>query len=470
MCQPSMTWGDYNVNDQSLQNPAAISRIKRDRPSWMNVLALVATLLAISGFGGSSFLDLNSGSAKAAGSVAAGTSLWTTNGPYGGQIRSIAIDPVSSATVYAGGVGGVFKSTDGGLNWAPASNGITRYDQIIVVNAVVVSPGNHNTLFAGERNGVYKSVDGGASWSTAGVDLIGSAVIALAIDPLDANKIYLSANARIYRSVDGGNHWQVGFNGLNGTTPYSIAIAPGAVFAGTSNGLFKSIDGGVTWAATGAGFPVGTSIYTFTVLVDPTTPTTLYATPQGRQLYKSIDSGANWRAVGGTQGERFAIDSQTPTTMFLGGGNGMQKSTDGGATWNEVNTGLSHPGAPRAYVNAMAVDSRLAGTVFVGSEGGVFRTINGGNNWSASNTGLANVTVHVVAVDPLTPTTIYAGTRVHGVFKSIDGGLSWRDSSNGLFEAHGEWVVSLAIDPATPSTIYAGTRNFVYKSSDSGCG
>ena len=98
----------------------------------------------------------------------------------------------------------------------------------------------------------------------------------------------------------------------------------------------------------------------------------------------------------------------------------------------------------------------------------MFRTINGGNNWSASNTGLANVTVHVVAVDPLTPTTIYAGTREHGVFKSIDGGLSWRDSSNGLFEASGSWVVSLAVDPVTPSTIYAGTGSFVFKSSDSG--
>ena len=111
-----MTWGDYNVNDQSLQNPATISRTKRDSPRWMNVVAFVATLLAISGCPKSSFLDLNSGSAKAAGSVAAGTSLWTTNDPYGGQIRSIAIDPVSSATVYASGIGGVFKSTNGGVN------------------------------------------------------------------------------------------------------------------------------------------------------------------------------------------------------------------------------------------------------------------------------------------------------------------------------------------------------------------
>ena len=132
-----MTWGDYNVNVQSLQNPSSIGRIQRDRPRWLNTLAFIAALFMISGSGCLSLLDLNGNSGKAAGAVAAGTSIWTTNGPYGGQIRSIAIDPVSSATVYAGGIGGVFKSTSGGVNWTPTSNGITRYSQHIVVNTEI---------------------------------------------------------------------------------------------------------------------------------------------------------------------------------------------------------------------------------------------------------------------------------------------------------------------------------------------
>ena len=479
------------MNDQNLQHLESLDSISRDRPRWLNVLAFAATLVAISGSGCPFFPEGAGGLGKAAVNVATGTSLWTTNGPYGGQIRSIAIDPVSSAavsaggsggvsiepavgvTVYAGGIGGVFKSTNGGVNWTPASNGITRYDQHIIVNTVVISPASSQTLFAGENTGLYKSVDAGASWSTAGNAPIGARVVALAIDPLDANKIYSSTNDRIYRSVDGGNTWQAAFSGLKGTTPYSIAVVPGALFTGTSNGLFKSTDGGVTWSASDAGFPViggGNSnpILTLTVLADPSTPTTLYATPRGL-LYKSTDSGASWRpVVGAPGGFYFAIDAKTPTTMYQGGGEGVSKSTDGGVSWTAINTGLSSPGYSRVSVGALTVDPRAGSTIFVGSQAGVFRSTNAGTSWAESSTGLANVTVHVVAVDPLTPTTIYAGTRDQGVFKSTDGGLSWKDSSNGLFEAFGGWVVSLAIDPLTPSTIYAGTNNFVFKSIDSG--
>lgn len=447
------------MSDQSLRRFHLVDTFKRYQSRWLHTLAGIVACVAISG----------------SGAAGAGTNIWTTNGPYGGQLRAVAIDPVSSATVYVAGIGGVFKSINGGTTWAPASTGITRYDQHIIVNAVVVSPGNRNTLFAAENTGLYKSNDGGASWSSAGVGFIGAKAQTIAFDPTDANKIYVSANDRIFRSADGGNTWVLAFSGLNGTTPYSIAVAPGAVFAGTSNGLFKSVDGGATWAASSKGFPVignGNSnpILTLTVAVDPKTPSTLYATPRG-QLHKSVDGGANWTALNAPGGYYFALDPQTPTTLFVSG-EGVSRSTDGGVTWTTSNAGLSLPGYPKLTSGGpLAVDPRLNGTVFFGTFGGIFRSTNGGSTWAATNTGLANVTVHVIAVDPLTPTTIYAGTRDQGIFKSTDGGASWADSSNGLYDPSGfsgAWVTSLAIDPVTPSTIYAGTNNFVFKSIDSG--
>ncbi len=440
----------------------------------LELIATIATCAALSGCPSGSFVPTDSAD-KSAGTALLGSNVWSSNGPYGGQIRSVAIDPVSSATVYAAGIGGVFKSTDGGTTWAPASTGITRYDQHIIVNAVVVSPSNRDTLFAAENTGVYKSIDGGANWASAGVAFIGSKAQTVAFDPVDANKIYVSANDRIYRSADGGNTWVSSFSGLNGTTPYSIAVAPGAVYAGTSNGLFKSVDGGVTWAASSTGFPVigggnSSPILTFTVAADSKTPTTLYATPRG-QLHKSVDGGASWSALSAPGGYFFALDPQTPTTMYVSG-EGVSRSTDGGVTWTTSHAGLSAPGYPRITSGgALAVDARITGTVFFGTFFGVFRSTNSGGTWAAVNAGLANLIVHVVAVDPLTPTTIYAGTRDRGIFKSTDGGASWADSSSGLYDPSGilgNWVLSLAIDPVTPSTIYAGTNNFVFKSVDSG--
>ena len=134
------------MNDQRLQCRDDYGGNGRGAPRWLRALAFLAACVAISGSNCIFGPVLNGGADKASGSAVAGTSVWTTNGPYGGQLRSVAIDPVSSATVYAAGIGGVFKSVDGGTTWAPASTGITRYDPYIIVNAVVISPGNHNTL------------------------------------------------------------------------------------------------------------------------------------------------------------------------------------------------------------------------------------------------------------------------------------------------------------------------------------
>jgi uncharacterized repeat protein (TIGR01451 family) len=85
----------------------------------------------------------------------------------------------------------------------------------------------------------------------------------------------------------------------------------------------------------------------------------------------------------------------------------------------------------------------------------VFKSTDGGATWSASYTGLANTDVIALAIDPQTPTTLYAGTNGAGVFKSTDGGTNWSDMNIGLTNPD---VYALAIDPQTPTALYAGTR------------
>src|SRR5439155_19256801 len=84
---------------------------------------------------------------------------------------------------------------------------------------------------------------------------------------------------------------------------------------------------------------------------------------------------------------------------------------------------------------------------------GVLKSTNGGGSWSAVNPGLSDLHVYGLAIDPQTPSTLYAGTR-GGVFKSTDGGGSWFTANNDLPTAP---VTALAIDPQTPAILYAGT-------------
>jgi photosystem II stability/assembly factor-like uncharacterized protein len=124
----------------------------------------------------------------------AGVNVWTTNGPEGGDVRALAIDPANPATVYVGTFGnGIFKSSNGGGSWTAANVGLTASD----VGVLVLDPSAPATLYAGSYGGgVLKSTNGGASWAPVNVGLTNPYVSALAIDP--------SATATVYAGTEGG--------------------------------------------------------------------------------------------------------------------------------------------------------------------------------------------------------------------------------------------------------------------------
>src|SRR5438477_10530431 len=106
-------------------------------------------------------------------------------------------------------------------------------------------------------------------------------------------------------------------------------------------------------------------------------------------------------------------------------------------------------------VNFLVVDPSAPSTLYAGTGGGVFKTTDGGASWTAINTGLTSafLTVYALAVDPSKPGTLYAGTNGLGIFKTTDGGASWTAANTGLIAP---WVSALALDSAL-GTLYAGT-------------
>ena len=147
-----------------------------------------------------------------------------------------------------------------------------------------------------------------------------------------------------------------------------------------------------------------------------------------------------------------AIAPTTPTATFYAGtyGGGVFKSINEGGTWNAVNSGLAS-----TNVRALAIDPVTPTSLYAGTFGGVFKSSNGGITWSKVNSGLTSTDILALAIAPTTPTaTVYAGTSGGGVFQSTDGGASWA-AVGGLADAL-KTVFSLAIDPVT-GTVYAGT-------------
>src|SRR5206468_646889 len=145
-------------------------------------------------------------------------------------------------------------------------------------------------------------------------------------------------------------------------------------------------------------------------------------------------------------------------------------STDGGGTWSAVNAGL-----PATSVETIAIDPQTPTTLYAGTSSyGVFKSTDGGGSWTAANTGLP-ATYGALVIDPQTPITLYAGTSSQGLFKSTNGGGSWTAANTGLPQREGSSsfreVLSVVIDSQTPSTLYAGTTDMgVFKSTDGGGG
>jgi len=461
----------------------------------------------------------------------------------GQPVQRITIDETASNTVYVSGLLGVYKSTDGGATWAQRNTGIAG----VPIGEFAICRSSPATLYAASADGgnvsVYKSTDGAATWtlvSSPGSGLLG----ALAVNPLNANTVYIGVlggfpNAdHVYKSTDGGATWVEHSAGLgnddgtgtklilhhplangyllstktatgelyattNGAVNWSnsstglanayvtsLTYAPGLyeMYAGTSRGVFKSLDDGATWSATANASLRNTHIGALTI--DPSNSAVLYAgvssdsnvssVSQGdrlgvgsRRVMKSSDSGQTWTEANSglpnVQIAQIAVHPQAPTTLYAAThGGGIYKSVNGGTQWNASNTGLLGQLAT-GTVLLNPQDGNVLYTYISSGTPHVYKSTNAGANWSISDTGLTDI-VQTFAIDPRSPNTLYAVTRPNApvavkLFKSIDGAASWTDITNALSTP---FLYHLAPDPLNTGTVYAASITGVLKSTDGG--
>jgi photosystem II stability/assembly factor-like uncharacterized protein len=399
--------------------------------------------------------------------VRAAANAWASIGPDGGPIQGVAVDPQNPDTIYALAGGAIFKTTDGAANWARVYSAATNGAAANPAVAVVINPQDSNIVYAGTANGIIKSTDGGANWRTANTGLpkpslsipvygsgctTGLCVRVLAIDPLTPETIYAVVTS----------------------------------LPNTSSRVFKSIDGGVSWGDASSGLFVSSDnpqdftgyAYVTSLVIDPQNPDTLYAAANAGSssgLFKSTDGGANWIRDGlpRTGGVALAIDPRNPNTLYAWGTysppDGVLKSTDGGASWSAANSGL-----PPGYdeILSLTIDPQNPDTLYASVGGchttpctysGVFKSTDGGTSWRGS--GLAYSTPPtIVAINPINPTTVYAGTST-GVVKSLDGGATWNAANSGLTAGR---IDFLAIDPLNAGGFFAITQGKLLRTSDGG--
>lgn len=413
----------------------------------------------------------------------------------GRTFARLAVDPADSEVLYAAvgraggfpalaaakghpganGAVGVFRSDDGGVSWQHLTNGIPAQP----ATDLALDPQNSGTIYAaignifgGSSNGVYKSVDGGQSWTKLGGGLPTSQVgrISIAVAPTQPTRLY----ALVTRQADasGGN-------------------------AGTL-GAWRSDTSGASWTS----IPVGTDLqatygwYLSCVSVHPTNANTVIM--GGLELRRSTNSGASWSTITPPHVDMHALAWDAAGRLVAGDDGGVHRSSDLGATWTALNSGLgvvqfyaglsTHPTDPNILLggaqdngsNRRTSDSLLWTQVFGGDggwtetdqaspnrlfveyqgTGNLFRSTNSGQSFQSSGSGISAsdrncfLPPYQIAADN-SNRMLYA---THRVYRSTNGGSSWSAISGDLTNGSGA-IRALALAPSDPQVVYAATND-----------
>jgi len=283
------------------------------------------------------------------------------------SVFNIAVDPHDARNVYIATTKGVFKSSDRGVSWTAANNGLTE----AFANTIAIDPVNSTTIYTAIPDGVFKSTDAGDSWHPVATSLAGANDSSIAIDPLNPSQIYVGNFYGIFRTTDGGITWSQTPINFFITGVNRIIADPkttGTVYAALKpNKVVKSTDGGGFWTTIFNGMDIAYNVDT--VELDPITPTTLYVGTDGGFVYKSTDGGKSFPFRVQPAGSfspyvtAILVDPATPSTVYtsLFGGT-VYKSSDGGASWVAGSTGLVG-----AYVNAIVAGPGGAGVLYLGT-------------------------------------------------------------------------------------------------------
>ncbi len=410
-------------------------------------------------------------------------------GPTTGRIDAVAGVPGDSYTYFAGGLGGLWRTTDGGTKWEP----VFDKKDVTSIGAIAIAPSHPKIIYIGTgepnmRNdvafgdGVWRSNDGGTTWTHLGLDA-SAAIAQITIDPHNADIVYVaavgdpfkpSAERGVYKTVDGGKHWQKSLYLDDTTGASTIAVSPAhpnVVFAGMwtvqrrpwmltsggpNDGVYRSNDAGAHWTRVqGNGFPSGLT-GRIGLRFAPSEPNVLYALMESKEgsFWTSKDGGTHWTLTS-TKHEiiqrpyyfsQFTVDPKNAKHIFF-----MtiveipSESFDGGKTVKSVPTG--------AYDHhQMWIDPVNGKRALIGADAGVRLSLDGGKTWRDPQL-IVSQPYHI-SVDDRVPYTVCGEFQdpgaVCGPELSFTGSITpdqWFSSQSG----ESGWIV---FSPANDNVIY----------------
>lgn len=435
-------------------------------------------------------------------------------------LSSLAISPdyEIDQTLFVSSMGdGIYRSQDGGASWGKVNSGLND----LAIGLLSISPDYETdriVLAAASQGGLYKTRNGGDSWYQVRDDAAPITALAFGADRKDS--VFIGDHiGRLYSSSDGGEHWQQVLQFAKAGAVMAISISPhfssdGTLFIGTEKGgVLKSHDGGVSFAPMNKGL-TDRSIVSLAISPDYATDSTTFASTWHKAVFRSTDGGTSWQLYKeGLTTDRQADDPRFKSpqfrhlrisgaygideTLFVGGFDGLFKSTNGGLTWTEVQTASPE----MVYTLGVSPESGDGHTLAIVTYGaGVYTLDTEELSWTANNRGLVDVSATTVVFSPNyhSDDTMFLGFET-AVMTSSDQGDHWEIAKIPRYEARIQVtdkgrslvqrildrlrmlitfkrsqnikadVIAVSPDFANDRSVYFGTRyDGVYQSNDGG--
>ena len=415
-------------------------------------------------------------------------------GPFrGGRSGAVTGSYTSRTTFYFGGTGGgVWKTQDGGNNWKNISDKYFGSS----IGAVAVAPSDETILYVGEGEntmrgnvseglgGIWRSDDGGRSWKNIGLK-DGRHIIRIVIHPKNPDIVWVAVMGHlfgpneergIYKTIDGGKTWKKTLFVNNQTGCSDLVMEPGnpsVFYAGTwrlirtpyslesggdGSALWKSTDGGETWKNISAskGLPKNTWGIVG-VAVAPSNTDKLYALIENKEggLFMSADAGETWTLASNDNNIRqrawyytkVFVDPKNENKVYCPNV-GFMLSTDAGKTFKSINT-------PHGDHHDLWIDPADGNRMIVADDGGAQISFDGGNNWS-TYMNQPTAQVYRLSTDNAFPYRILGGQQDNSAFRIRSRTYGAAITEADMESAAGSESGYVVADPLNPDITYGG--------------
>lgn len=313
--------------------------------------------------------------------------------------------------------------------------GCNRSDPIVVIQ---LHPNNPNIMYVATNDYIYKTRDGGRTWTNLSRGMSYSRVIAMAIDPVYPATVYAGTKGdAVYKSHDGGQRWASMRAGLDDAIITSVVnqflFDPADaqhIFLATTMGVFETKSGGEQWTKKMEGMKE--VLMVVTLGMDPARPSILYAGTSGG-VYKSIDQAGHWEKVNNglvpsdmlktsraLNVTSVLVDPYEPDTVYAATLVGLYKSTDAGKAWKRIGESLADQ-----MIVAMVLDRTRRGVIYITGRDGVHRSEDAGATWKLVNSEFVTTNIRTIAQSATDPMVFYVGTNGSGLYRSKDAGETW---------------------------------------------